>query len=234
MWESSGGHSQVWLTFIPPAAKQFSKGIWHTSGEQLPSRKLPALVCGAETSISLMVSNEAWLWLEDQNVFQCLKTKNMRRLDVLVKNLSPKFQILQTVKSQPMGSFPSRWLVMSHSVSITTHSQHLSLKSLCGSLTIQGVSVGNWALLVPHTDNKARVKRLCWVTSGQLQDYCHGLILSVWMVITLFSNIILFIYFILQNTVHEEKLVRLKMKWNILTASEKWRDITWFIYILVQ
>ena len=54
-----------------------------------------------------------------------------------------KFQILQTVKSQPMGSFPSRWLVMSHSVSITTHSQHLSLKSLCGSLTIQGVSVGN-------------------------------------------------------------------------------------------
>lgn len=49
-----------------------------------------------------------------------------------------------TTQSQPMGSFPSRWLVMQCFLSTATHGQHLPLKSLCGSLTTaQGVSVGN-------------------------------------------------------------------------------------------
>lgn len=156
---------------IPPTSSKVTlqRDLAHFR-KQLPLRKPPTLMCRAEI---LMLNNETWSWLEVHNVWQWLETENMRRSIILVKlyeNFFNEISNLTNCQNQPMVCFPSRWLVMSDSVSIATHSQHLSLKSLCGSLTIQGVSVGNWALLVTHTDDETRVKRLCciWTAAGLL------------------------------------------------------------------
>lgn len=129
----------------------------------------------AEVLIQLMVNNETWLLLEVQNLWQWLETENRRWwiiLLILYDRLLTKVSNFTKTQKQPMVSFPSRWLMMSDSVSITTHIQHLSRKSLCGSLTRPyRESVWETELNLLLTLTTRHVSKDS-AASGQLHHYC--------------------------------------------------------------